>query len=136
MLLCYCYYLLFIYSIMNKFTLWNEISKLERCIDDIKNVLEWKRQTLRQLQQWWFSDDVFEQKCLQDYINDFSWNCLWYLWCERDKKTDEYLEKNRLWSKKELAQFLCSKIGRYYCNDEDKNTETIEEYYKQFKELN
>lgn len=116
--------------------MWNEISKLNWCIKDIQQVLEWKVQTLRQLQQWGFSDDVFEQKCLQDYINDFSWNCLWYLWCERDIKTDQYLEKNRHRSKKELAKFLCSKMGRYYCDDEDKSTETIEKYYKQFKELN
>ena len=118
---------------MQIFYLWNEVSKLEGCISDLKEIIKWKQKQLRALQQWWFSDDVFEQKYLQDYIQEFRGNCLWYIWADRKKSKDKFLEENWLWTKKELAQFLCSKQWRYLADEEEKiSIDMIKEYYESY----
>lgn len=121
---------------MNKFTIWNEISKLQDCIKGIEEVLEWKKEYLRELQQWWFTADVFEQKYLQDYMNEFSWNCLWYIWRERKKSDDKFLEKNWCGTNNELAMFLCSRLWWHYAEEEVKDVKAIKKYYKDFLDNN
>lgn len=120
---------------MNMFTLWNEISKLEQIKVDIDCVLLWKKEMLREMQKWWFTDDVFEQKYLQDYLNDFKWNCLWYIWMDRQSSKDIYLESKWKWTKKQLAQLICSKQWKYLLEEDVITEELIEKYRKDFCSL-
>ena len=99
-----------------KFELWNEIKAVEEAIILLKRTIDWKREVLRRMQQWWFSNDVFLNVKLQDYIVEFWWNCLWYLWYERTKKLDKIVEKNRPYSKTDLALWLCSSLWSRFVN--------------------
>jgi restriction endonuclease S subunit len=118
---------------MNKYEIWNEVSELEEAIRHITSAIEWKKETLRRLQQWGLSDDVFLLTPIQEYIKQFKWNCLWYIWRERSKKDDVFLEKNWGWSKSELAKFCCSKSSRYYSEEEKKTRDLVKKYYLSFK---
>ena len=118
---------------MKMFHLWNEIAKLEDCISNLQDVIKWKKEQLRILQQWWFSDDVFEQKYLQDYVNEFRGNCFWYIWTDRDVDKDKFLENNWEWTKRELAEFLCSRSWRHLSDEEEKiNKKMIRDYYDNY----
>ena len=99
-----------------KFELWNEIKAVEEAIILLKRTIDWKREVLRRMQQWWFSNDVFLNVKLQDYIVEFWWNCLWYVWYERTKKLDKIVEKNRPYSKTDLALWLCSRLWSRFVN--------------------
>jgi hypothetical protein len=121
---------------MNKYALGNEISNLEEAKKRIDDAIKWKHEELRRMQKWWLSDDVWELKNIQDYIKDFSGNCLGYIWSDRKKSDDKFLESNWKWTKKELAKFCTSKIWRYYSEEKVKTKELLKRYYLDWKNSN
>ena len=118
---------------MDKWTLWNEISNLEEAKKRIDEVIKWKHEELRRMQNGWLSDDVWLQTSLQEYIKWFSWNCLWYIGSDRKKSDDRFLEKNWKWTKSELARFCTSKMWSRYASEGKKTIELIKKYYVDFK---
>ena len=121
----------------NKFSLWQEVYNLEQAKKHIDNAIQGKKEYLRKLQQWWFSDDLFMLKKVQEYVNEFSGNCLWWLWQERSTSIDKKLEEIRPLSKSELAIFVCSKLYKNFQLDNWKffiNKENFEWSLKYFKE--
>ncbi len=116
---------------MKKFYLWQEIINLWQAIKLIENTISWKKEMLRILQQWAISDDVFNLEYVQNYLKQWSWNCLGYRWEERSKRLDVFIEKNRPSSKSKLWQRLCSKSSRYFAEEKKPTKELLKKYFKE-----
>ncbi len=115
----------------DRYILWREISAMESVISSSKEVIKWKIDMLRIMQQWWFSNDVFNLKYIQNYIGEFDWDCFWWIWSERPKHYDVWLEKNRDASNDKLSEFLCSRIASRLLTDikeEWKSIDRLKEY--------
>ena len=88
---------------------------------------------LRDKQKWWFSDKLFNESKLQEYIESFPANSLWRVGRVRTKKDDKLLESERPWPLDSLASFLTTRIAwRRYDDSKKLTKKRVKKLFNEF----
>lgn len=118
---------------MNIYKCSDGVIKLKNAKVSIDDLYNQALKQLRKKQQWWIPARYFKDEKVQNYINEFDWNCFWWIGRHRSKEDDKILCENRPWDKYSLIDYLLSRPWwRWFDVDKKFDAKRVLEIFEDF----